>query len=116
MNLDSWQLHKSDKIHLHIKEALEEDAEFLRKTGVEVCPSCKGTGLSSYSRLNGTTSYCWEPGSYCGDCGSIGFIKLDKLFNMTKDGINFLCKKCYGIGCKNCNDGYVDWISHAKGR
>jgi DnaJ-class molecular chaperone len=98
-----------------IKRLFEKNMDLIVKAGVEVCKTCKGTGLSSYARMH--SSYYWNDGEYCDKCASIGYVNLDKIFDVTtKDDCKFLCRKCYGIGCEECDNGFVDWVSHAKGK
>jgi len=47
---------------------------------------------------------------FCSMCGGIGYRGFKKI-----EG-NFVCRACNGYGCRRCNQGIVDWITHANGK
>jgi DnaJ-class molecular chaperone len=111
MHLNASQISRA---HNFFKQLLSTDPERLKKLEIVKCKSCDGTGLGGIKKLP-TGGYSWpDTCSYCEDCYGVGFKGLRNL--KTFDNRKYICGKCNGVGCDKCDDGFVDWITHAMGR
>lgn len=111
MNLDYNQLRKA---HNFFKQLHISDPTRLEELGIEKCEACDGTGLGGIVKLQ-QGGYSWaNTTDFCDKCHGVGFNGLRNL--KTFDDEKFICGKCNGVGCGECKDGFVDWITHAMGR
>lgn len=109
MYLDQNQIRRSVTFHKFLKK---QSSEYFKKTGIYKCPDCNGTGLAGlYQHESG--DYSWDTYSYCNSCHGVGFRNL--IGGIQIDDTHFLCKNCEGVGCKYCENGIVDWVTHAMG-
>jgi len=107
MELDSGQRRRADVFFIFLKK--QNEAYFL-ESKIKKCSSCNGTGLSTSLHSEG---HSWDGTSYCGDCKGIGYTGLSGGIQL--DDLHYICSDCNGIGCSNCNQGIVDWVTHARG-
>jgi DnaJ-class molecular chaperone len=102
------------RAHNFFKQLLFTDSERLKKLEIIKCPKCYGTGLGGIVKLQ-QGGYSWaDTTSYCENCHGVGYKGLRNL--KTFDDKKYICGKCNGVGCKDCDEGFVDWITHAMGR
>lgn len=85
--------------------------EYFAKTKIEKCSNCDGTGLVVRGEYN---DFSWDCNSYCDKCFGVGYLGIGEVFQI--DDVTFLCRKCNGVGCDDCNRGFTDWVSHIMGR
>jgi len=95
-------------IHSIIKKFRDAFPNNFDKCGLEICPKCEGTGLPIKPNKNGNDITFWDLDTYCENCKGYGVTNIDRIYD------EYLCKKCKGSGCDNCNQkGSIDWIAHA---
>jgi len=93
-----------DHLHGIIKRFREAFPDQFSKTDLKICLKCEGSGLPIKPKSDITF---WQPGTYCTECSGFGVTGINKLYD------DYLCKKCKGIGCDECNQrGTKDWISN----
>ena len=112
MKLSRGVEHRHTVFHGILKKM---DIHELAKNRIFTCNECKGTGLKGLYLTKYGKPIGWDCQSYCEKCEGIGFVGNFKTRKIT-DQI-FLCAKCYGDGCSQCNHkGIVDWVAHVMGR
>ena len=107
MDLNRDQRRRADAIFRFLKP---KSPSFFKDSPIYKCTTCKGTGLDAVYHDG---SYSWNTHSYCDDCKGVGFKGLSS--SMQIDDIHYICHLCNGTGCHKCNEGIVDWVSHAMG-
>jgi len=112
MNLDERQIIRANLFHVFLKK---QSNVYFKEHKITKCEKCKQTGLGSLT-LCADKTYAWDASSFCSECNGIGYLGIAN-GGFTIDLLNFICRKCDGIGCKECEyDGIVDWVAHMMGR
>jgi len=104
--VDAERLLFKNKIHSILTNFSAYFQEEFEKTDIKKCEKCNGSGLPCKP---GKEITYWSPGTICDNCGGFGFI-------FSEINGNYICKKCNGVGCQECKNGFVDWVAHAMGR
>lgn len=96
-----------DMLHAIIKHFKEAFPDNFKKCGMKICTKCDGSGIPVQKSKHTDITF-WQPGNYCDKCKGFGVIGIKRIYD------EYMCKKCNGDGCSDCNDrGSVDWISNA---
>lgn len=109
MELIQQQRNRANILHGFLKK---QSLEYFQETGISTCNNCYATGLRVNRSLSG--DFSWDTANFCKECNGIGYKGLSG--GMQIDLINFICKRCDGIGCDKCNHkGIVDWVTNIMG-
>ena len=82
--------------------------QYLDDNNIKICNKCGGHGLGNVKKFF-HNDFSWDGKSFCETCKGVGFTDIPK--KIVVDDSHFLCNNCYGGGCKDCNNGIVDWIT-----
>jgi len=108
------KIHRANLFFVYLKKQTEE---YLEENNISKCEKCKGVGLANVKihQSESMTFSSWDGTSYCDYCNGIGFKGIQEK-GLQIDLLHYICRNCGGLGCKNCNEGVVDWIDHSMGR
>ena len=92
------KMTKSNKIHSIIKNFEHMFPDQFEKTDIKKCDKCQG-GFRDI-----TVGYEVES-NICKNCRGLGYYDFDMMYT------DIVCKACYGVGCRYCDDGLIlDWM------
>lgn len=110
MELSTKQTNRANRFHIFLKK---QNDLYFEETKISKCEVCSATGLNGFRNLS-DGGFSWDTINFCDNCNGIGYIGLAGGIQI--DLINYICKRCDGIGCNECKfTGIEDWISHAMG-
>ncbi len=94
----------------------KQSEDYLKKQDISKCKKCAGIGLGNVQTIeDGELKYsAWDATTYCDECEGIGYIGIRGGIQI--DLLHYLCRRCGGLGCPDCDEGVVDWIDHSMGR
>lgn len=96
-----------DRLQAIIKNFQEALPDLFEKTELKICEKCNGAGIP-VRKGNVDELTFWEPGSYCKECGGIGYLGVKRIYD------KYICS-CGGKDpyCPKCNGNMViDWITN----
>jgi len=105
-SLRSDQRRKANSLFAKLKK---QPKEWFEKNNIIKCELCEGSGLQANKIPMG--GYSWDGRNYCEECYGIGYLGIAT--GMQFDDGQYACKKCQTVGCPDCTNGFVDWITHA---
>lgn len=110
MFLTEEQIRRSNLFHGFLKK---QPSSYFEETSISKCTKCEGIGLTHCGKMKDGSTH-WDAASFCEECNGIGYKGIAG--TMSIDLLNFVCKRCDGIGCKKCNNsGIVDWVTNIMG-
>jgi DnaJ-class molecular chaperone len=115
MHLDEKQKNRANSFYNALKNFMSMKPDEYVESKVEICSTCKGTGLGGVWGDVDSGNCSWNGTDYCDKCYGVGFINIDNKFRSLTDEL-FICQNCEGVGCNNCNHtGLVDWVGNVMG-
>jgi len=113
MNLSINKINRANVFFIFLRKQSEE---YLKEQKIFKCKKCGGLGLGNVRtiEIEHLKSSSWDASTYCDECEGIGYIGVREGIQI--DLLHYMCGRCGGLGCLDCDEGVVDWIDHSMGR